>query len=91
MARQARVDVPNIPYHVINRVVGKLGLLTQSVEKTGNMVTVPVSCPRIPRIPYPCVAHENYAVPPIYRWDVNASGSKPQNGGGTVEQGRTPL
>ena len=48
MARQARVDVPNTPYHVINRAVGRLrifsqekdyqlfiDLLTEAVEKTG--------------------------------------------------------
>ena len=48
MARQARIDVPNVPYHVINRAVGRLrifrkdadyqlfiDLLTEAVEKTG--------------------------------------------------------
>jgi putative transposase len=48
MARQPRVDVPNIPYHVINRAVGRLkiftsekdyqlfvDLLTEAREKTG--------------------------------------------------------
>lgn len=48
MARQARIDIPNIPYHVINRAVGKLrifrydrdyqlflDLLVDAQEKTG--------------------------------------------------------